>query len=448
MKTFLIMWVGQLVSLLGTAMTRFAVLIWAYQQTGDATTLALLGFFSFGSYVVCSPIAGIWVDRWDKRRTLIFSDLGSGLMTLTMLALYTTGNLQIWHLYLAEILTGAFDSFQLPAYTVATSVLVEKQYYTRTSGLRSLALNASKVIAPFLGGFLLHFIDLDGIMLFDVASFCFAVGVLLFVRIPNPPTSTEGRESRGNIWQEVQFGFRYIFQRPGLRGLLIIFMGIHFFATLTYFAILPAMILARSGGDEMALASVQAAMGIGGVIGGVILSLWGGTKRKIHLVLGGLALSFFLGDFSFAVGRTLPVWIFAGLSADFFIPFIVGANRAIWQMKVPPDIQGRVFSVQSMMQEGMMPIGYLMAGPLADHVFGPAMMPGGSLADTFGWLVGTGPGAGMGLMFIFTWFFGTLMGTSGYFFASVRNVESDLPDIQETTPEIVAGLAAEAAVGD
>jgi hypothetical protein len=140
--------------------------------------------------------------------------------------------------------------------------------------------------------------------------------------------------------------------------------------------------------------------------------------------------------------------IFAGLSADFFIPFIVGANRAIWQMKVPPDIQGRVFSVQSMMQEGMMPIGYLMAGPLADHVFGPAMMPGGSLADTFGWLVGTGPGAGMGLMFIFTWFFGTLMGTSGYFFASVRNVESDLPDIQETTPEIVAGLAAETAVGD
>ncbi len=445
MKTFLIIWVGQLVSLMGTAMTRFAILIWAYQQTGDATTLALLGFFSFGSFVVCSPIAGIWVDRWDKRRILIFSDLGSGVMTLTLLALYSTGSLHIWHLYVAQILTGLFDSFQFPAYTVATSVLVEKQHYTRTSGLRSLALNSSKVVAPFLGGFLLNFIDLDGVMLVDVLSFCFAVGVLLFVRIPNPPASDEGKHARGSVWQQLQFGFRYIFQRPGLRGLLLIFMGIHFLATLTYFAILPAMILARSGGDEMALAGVQAAMGIGGVIGGVMLSVWGGTRRKIHMVLGGLAISFFLGDFSFAVGRGLPVWIFAGLSADFFIPFIVGANRAIWQMKVPMDIQGRIFSVQNMMQESMMPIAYLMAGPLADRVLEPAMMPGGSLADTFGWLVGTGPGAGMGLMFIFTWFFGTLVGASGYLFASVRNIESDLPDVEETLP---VGLPAELAVGD
>lgn len=443
MKTFLIMWVGQLVSLMGTAMTRFAVLIWAYQQTGDATTLALLGFFSFGSFVVCSPIAGVWVDRWDKRRILIFSDLGSGVMTLTMLALYSTGSLHIWHLYVAQILTGLFDSFQFPAYTVATSVLVDKKDYTRTSGLRSLALNSSKVIAPFLGGFLLNFIDLNGVMLVDVLSFCFAVGVLLFVRIPNPPTSDEGKQARGSVWQQLQFGFRYIFQRPGLRGLLLIFMAIHFLATLTYFAILPAMILARSGGDEMALASVQAAMGIGGVIGGVMLSVWGGTRRKIHLVLGGLAISFFLGDFSFAVGRSLPVWIFAGLSADFFIPFIVGANRAIWQMKVPMDIQGRIFSVQYMMQESMMPIAYLIAGPLADRVLEPAMMPGGSLADTFGWLVGTGPGAGMGLMFIFTWFFGTLVGASGYLFASVRNI--DLPDVEEPIP---VGLTAELAVGD
>lgn len=264
MKTFTIIWFGQLVSLLGTAMTRFALLIWAYEQTGDATTLALLGFFAFIFRIVLSPVAGVVVDRLDRRLVLLLADLGSGVMTLGMLLLFASGHLHIWHLYVAEALTGAFEAFQIPAYSAATTLLIPKQHLTRASGMRSLAVNASTVFAPFMAGILLRLIDIDGVMLIDVATFLMAMVTLLIVRIPRPTLSADGQAARGNWRQQMCFGFHYIGQRPGLLGLLLLFMAINLFATLTYFSVLPAMILARTGGDEVALGTVQAALGVGG----------------------------------------------------------------------------------------------------------------------------------------------------------------------------------------
>lgn len=432
MKTFTIIWFGQLISLIGTAMTRFALLIWAYKQTGSATTVALLGFFSFVPYVLVSPLAGVWIDRLDRRRVMILADVGAGLMTVGMLGLYATGHLAIWHLYLAEALTGMFEAFQLPAYSAATTMLIPKEHLTRASGMRSIADSASQIIGPFLGGALLVFIDIDGVMLVDIATFLAATLLLLVVRIPNPPANVEDVTLAPNLWRELRFGFSYIQQRPGLLGLLLIFSGISFAAALTYFAILPSLILARTGNNELALSSVQAALGVGGVVGGFILGIWGGPRRKIHGVLAASALSFWLGDLLFAVGRSVPVWVIGAFLASFFVPFIVGANRAIWQAKVAPGVQGRIFSTQSMLQTASMPLGYLIAGPLADYVFEPAMAPGGALADTFGWLVGVGPGAGMGLMFVCTAILGTVVSLSGYLLARVRRVEDELPDYDAT----------------
>ncbi|MBZ0304370.1 MAG: MFS transporter [Anaerolineae bacterium] len=428
MRTFTIIWAGQFVSLLGTAMTRFALMIWAYQQTGEATTLALLGFFSFIFQIVLSPVAGVIVDRFDRRWIMLLTDLGSGLMTVIMLLLYASGGLQIWHLYAAEALTGAFETFQLPAYSAATTMLVPRQHFARASGMRSLALEASRVFAPFTAGFLLTLIDISGVMVIDVATFLVAMVTLLIVRIPRPPVTAEGRAAAGGWRQEVRYGFRYIFQRPGLAGLLAVMVGIHFFATLAYFSILPAMILARTGNDQLVLATVQSVMGIGGVIGGLLLSLWGGPKRQIHAIFAGTALSYLLGDLLFALGRGLEMWMIAGFCAAIFIPFISGANRAIWQAKVAPDVQGRVFAVQSMLQGAAMALGYLVAGPLADRVLEPAMQPGGALAGVFGGLVGTGPGTGMALIFIITATFGALIALSGYLVPALRNIETELPD--------------------
>ena len=337
MRTFIIIWFGQLVSLLGTAMTRFALLIWAYEQTGKATTLALLGFFSFGLDLLLSPIAGVWIDRWDRRMVLLFADLGAGLMTVTMLVLYMTGALQIWHLYVVQTLTGGFTAFQGPAYTAATTMLVPKSQYTRTSGMRSLASSASQVFAPTFAGVMLRLIGIGGVMLVDIATFLVAMITLLIMRIPHP-TAMQADSAESQIWREIGFGFRYIRRRHSLLGLIIIFMGINFFAALTYFSILPAMILARSGRDELTLASVQAALGIGGVVGGLLVSTWGGPKRKIHSICAGTALSFLLGDFLLALGRNVQTWALAAFLAALFIPFISSAHRAIWQAKVAPEV--------------------------------------------------------------------------------------------------------------
>ncbi len=428
LATFTIIWSGQLASLLGTGLTRFALLLWLYEQTGRATSIALLGFFSFGASVITSPFAGVLVDRLDRRWVLIGADTGAGLMTLLLFVLHTFGGLQVWHLYLASALTGVFEAFQIPAFTAATTMLVPKSQYARASGMRSLGESIADIGAPLLAGSLLALIGLRGVMLIDIATFLVAVSTLLGVRIPRPAADSVTVQEKHDTWDDVGQGFRYIYRRPGLVGLLIIYSGINLFGTLTYLALMPSMILARTGGYRIALASVQAALGLGGLAGGLCISIWVGPKRRIHGILAGTALSFLLGDFLFAVGRGVSVWLLAAFVAAFFLPVMSASNRAIWQAKVPPALQGRVFAVQVMLQRTMMPVGYLVAGPLADHVFEPAMAKGGALAPIFGHLVGQGPGAGMALMFAGTAILGTAMCLVGYAFRTVRRVEDDLPD--------------------
>jgi MFS family permease len=309
------------------------------------------------------------------------------------------------------------------------SILVPRRQLARMNGLRSLSWDTTNVLAPVLGGLLLIRVGLNSVFLVDLVTLCIAIGTLSIVRIPRPATSSEGRAARDSgFWQELTFGTRYIVRHGGLLGLVIIFMLIYLFASLTYFGILPAMILKRSGGDELVLSSVQAVLGAGGIVGGILMTIWGGPRRKIHGVLGFCAASFLLGDLLFAVGRTQAVWLLAAFATTFFIPFIGSSNRAIWQSKVPLDIQGRVLGASYALQQITRPIGYLLAGPLADRIFEPAMMSGGALNGTFGWLVGSGPGAGMGLMFVCTAIFGTLSCLGGYLFPALRNVEQDLPD--------------------
>jgi MFS transporter, DHA3 family, macrolide efflux protein len=428
LRTFGIIWCGQLVSLLGTAMTRFALLIWVNQQTGKATPLALLTVFSFGPHVLISPLAGVLIDRMDRRWVMWFADFGAALLTAALLALYTTGDLRIWHLYVAEALTGICEAFQSPAYSAAISTLVPKELYARVSAMRSMAYSVSQVLAPSFAGVLLGWVTLRGIMLIDLATFLVAMLALAVVRIPRPAVTPEDRAARGSAWREAGFGFRYIFQRPGLMGLLLIFLGINLIASLTWFALLDPMILARSGKNALSLASVKSALGLGALAGGLAVSVWGGPRRRIHGILAGAAISFLSSDLLLAVGKQTPVWALAGFLGSFFIPFIMSANHSIWQAKVAPGVQGRVFSVQGMLQTATIPVGGLLAGPLADHLFEPAMAANGRLAPLFGWLVGTGPGAGMALMFAGTALLGAGMSLSGYLFPAVRHVEEDLPD--------------------
>ncbi|MFX1563230.1 MAG: MFS transporter [Promethearchaeota archaeon] len=427
MAAFLIIWIGQVVSLLGTAMTGFALTIWAWLITGEATVLALMGFFQVGPILLVSPFAGVLVDRWNRRLTMMLSDLAAVLSTMAVLLLFMTNNLQIWHLYVTGAFTGAFQAFQFPAYSAAISMMLPKKQYTRASAMLSMAQTASGIFAPVLAAILLGIIDIAAILIIDVITFMVAIATLLLIHIPHPTVTEAGRKGKGSIWKESAYGFHYIFERPSLLGLQLIFFAINLLITFSGTVQAP-MILARTGNDKIMLGSVQSAGAIGGLVGGLLLSIWGGPKRKVHGVLIGMALSSLLGRLLMGFGRDPYVWALAAFFALFFIPIINGSNQAIWQAKVAPDVQGRVFAVRQLIAWATVPVANLLAGPLADHIFEPAMMPDGGLATMFGGAVGTGPGAGMSLMFIIAGILGILVSLGGYAFHIVRNAEDILPD--------------------
>ena len=426
-RGFTVIWLGQVLSLLGTGMTRFALTIWAYQMTGSATALAMVAFFSFGPTVLLSPIAGALVDRWNRKLVMMLGDLGAGLATVALLLLYVTGNLQVWHLFAAGAFASAFEAFQFPAFSAAVTMMLPKEQYARASGMMSMADSIAGIAAPILAGILTVAIGIGGIMIIDVITFMIAVSVVLLVRVPQPKQTSAGAEAHGSLWQESLFGFRYILQRPSLLGLQLMFFQSNLFANFGW-VLLAAMILARTGKDELALGTVQSMLGLGGLVGGLWLSVWGGPKRKVHGVLMGMIASSLLGTVVLGVGQSLPVWLAGAFFTMFLMPIINGSNQAIWQAKVAPDVQGRVFAARRLIAQITAPLAMILAGPLADRLFEPALRPGGPFVPLFGGLVGSGPGAGIGLIFVLTGLLGAFFAAVGYLVPAIRNAEEILPD--------------------
>ncbi|MBK5108915.1 MAG: MFS transporter [Anaerolineales bacterium] len=430
MFAFSIVWVGQAVSLLGTSMTAFALTIWAYELTGTATALALAGFFHVTPLLIFSPIAGAIVDRSNRKLMMMLSDLGSGIAAIGILVLFMTGQLELWHLFVANAITGIFQTFQWPAYSAAITMIVPKKHYARAHAMNELAGNTSGIFAPLLAGALLPFIGLGGILTIDIITFLVAVGALLIVKIPQPEATEEGAESRGSIWKESAYGFRYIFKRPSLLGLQTVFMIGNFFATMAYTLFAP-MVLARTDSNSLIYGSVQTAGAIGGVFGGLLMSAWGGTKKKVYGVLSGWFIAGF-GTTVIGLGQALPVWAVGNFIGAATIPLINSSNQAIWQAKVAPDLQGRVFATRRMIAWFVTPIATLLVGPLADLVFEPAMSEPSFLSASFGPLVGYGAGAGMALIMVFCGLAMAGVGVGSYGVRVVRDAESILPDHQVT----------------
>src|SRR5450830_554233 len=215
-RAFLLVWSGQVLSMVGSAMTAFALSIWAYQKTGLATSLALVDFFFLGPTIVATPLAAVYVDRWNRQLTMMLSDLVAVAATIAALALYLSGHLQIWHLYVAASLQGLGSAFQWPAYSAAISQMMPKEHYARASGLMSLADSDSLIIAPILAGLLIRFIHVGGIMTIDIVTFGIAVLALLAVEIPRHVPDVSVQES---MWRQMTFGFRFIRERGPLLSL-------------------------------------------------------------------------------------------------------------------------------------------------------------------------------------------------------------------------------------
>jgi len=430
MLAFTIIWIGQMFSLLGTSMTGFGLTIWAWKVTGQATALALVGFFAFAPVVLVSPIAGAIVDRYDRKKVMMLADLAAGLPTVAVLLLYVTGNLQIWNLYITGAISGAFQAFHFPAYSAAVTMMLPKKHYGRANGMLATAQFASTIFAPVVAGLLIASFGLSGgvktVMMIDITTFLVAIGMLFFVHIPRPPTTEAGRKGIGSIWKESLYGFRYIYERPSLLGLQLTFFVANLVGAFGNTLLAP-MILARTNDNSILLGTAMSAAGVGGLIGSIVLAVWGGPKRRVHGVLLGLVFISLFGSLVMGLGRDLYVWASAAFLAIFFAPITNGSSQAIWQAKVAPDVQGRVFATRLLIAQISVPLAMLIAGPLADAFFEPGMR-GGSLVPVFGWLVGSGPGAGMAVILIIAGIFGVATGVAGYAFRVIRNAEDILPD--------------------
>lgn len=428
MRSFFVIWFGQLISLIGSGLTGFALGVWVYQRTGSVTQFALISVFTMLPGIVISPIAGAIVDRYNRRWIMILSDSGAAASTLAIALLLGTGRLQIWHIYLATGISSTFSAFQWPAYRAAISTIVPKEQLGRASGMTQLGEAAAQLVSPVLAGFLLGIIQLHGIILLDFATFLFSLVTLLLVRFAEVKDRVDSETSIQSLLRDVTYGWNYITTRPGLFALLLFFAADNLIVGMVQILFTP---LVLSITTAAVLGTMMSIGGIGMLCGSILISTWGGPKKLIYGVfvfefLSGLCVVF-------AGFRTeIPLLTLAAFLFFFGVPIINGCSQAIWQKKVALDVQGRVFAVTRAIAWSSLPLAYLLAGPLADRVFEPLMVRDGLLANSVGQIIGVGEGRGIGLLFILMGCFSILVTITAYQYPRLRQVETEIPDAINT----------------
>jgi len=426
MAAFVLIWLGQFVSVAGSFMTSFALGIWAWEKTGSAQALAMVGVFTYAPLIIVTPLVGVLVDRWNRKLVMMLSDLGAVLASVVVFFLYISGDLEIWHIYATTAFASVFQAFQWPAYSATVTLMIPKKDYSRASGMISMVESASNVIGPVLAGSLIGIIGVRGILIIDILTFFIAIFTLLIAVVPQPVVE-KTQFTFQKFWKDMTFGFKFIFSRPGLLGLQLVFFAANFMTVIGWTVINP-MVLARTG-DAQILGFVQSFSAVGGLVGAVFLTIWGGPKRLVNGILLGWILNGILGRFLMGITDQPWVWMVSVFLLAFFMPTINGSNQAIWQKKVQPEQQGRVFAVRRFIAQITIPISMALSGWLADSVFEPAFQSGtGWLPRTFGGIVGVGPGSGMSLMIVFSGLLVALVGFIGTFSKPIRDVETELPD--------------------
>jgi MFS family permease len=419
--------IGQAVSILASSMTGFALSIWVFQKTNSATSLGVMTSAFTLPYLLIIPLAGVMVDRYNRKLMMAVSDLAAGLGTVAILVFYISGNLQVWHFYIVNVIIGLGNAFQWPAYSSAITTMVPKEQYGRANGMMSLVQAGPGVVAPVLAGALMPFIGLQGILVIDVITFVLAIGVLMMIVVPSPKKTAEGQAGKGSLLQEATYGFKYIFQRPSLVGFVIMLFAANFFLGFPNSVHVP-MILSRTGNNSLILGSVETAGAISWTLGSLVVSAWGGPKRRIHGTLLGWSVYCLFGNILFGLGRSVGIWIPAILVGGMGSNIGIATSTAILQAKVAPDVQGRVFSARRLLTWFPDTFTPVLGGLLADRIMEPAMQQQTWLTRIFGWMVGTGPGSGMAVMMIVFGVFTILALMSGYVYPKIRNMEDLLPD--------------------
>ncbi len=428
MKTFFTVWIGQVVSILGSSMTGFALGVWVFQETGSATSFALTLLFNMLPKALVAPFAGVLADRYNRRRMMIFTDLGAGIATIVVAVLFASGNLSPWHIYLLTAVNAGASAFQGPAFGAAVTQLVPRAQLGRANGMQQLGEGIGQVLAPMLAGIFIGAFGLASVLLVDMLTFLIAVVALLLVRFPgSPKAESGGSDAKASWYTQLGQAVNYLWSRPGLLGLMLVFTLVNFFVGMAE-AVLTPMVLYFTNPENLGL--IMTIGGIGMLAGSLLMTAFGGGQRKVYAVFGAYA---FLGAAVFLAGLrpSVPLVSIAVFLAFFSLPTVMGASQAIMQTKVAPMIQGRVFGLRIFLNTLSFALAYLLGGILADGFFEPMMATNGDLADSIGRMIGVGPGRGMGLMFVLVGFLSVLSALSAFAHPRIRRVEIELPDIQE-----------------
>ncbi len=408
LRPFLTLWLGQVFSLLGSQLVQFALIWWLTQQTGSATVLAMASIVGLVPQVVLGPFVGPLVDRWNRKRTMMLVDASVALATLALAVLFWLGLAEIWHVYAILFIRALGGTFHGPAISASTSLMVPPEHLTRVQGLNQMLNGGLSIISAPLGALLLQLLPLQGVLMIDLVTAAIAITTVLLVRVPQPEHAEAATGSAvGQYWQDLRAGLRYVLN---WRGLLIL-MGMATLINLVLspsMSFIPLLVTEHYQGTAWHLSAMEAALGIGVLVGGLLLSAWGGFKSRVltsQMGLVGLGLGVLLSGL--VPFSQFPLAVLAMGMVGLMSSITNGPIMAVLQSVVAPSMQGRVFTLLSSAAMAMMPLGLAVAGPLAD------------------------------VMGVRTWFvIGGLVtlaaGVGGCFIPSLRQIESQKEDPQMT----------------
>lgn len=395
LKYFLILWSTQAFSALGSAMTGFALVIWSYQQEGSALTTAGLTVASYAPYVLLSIFAGSLVDRWDKRKTLVFCDLFAALSTMAVLVLLKTGRLEVWHLYGVNALNGLMNTIQQPASELAVTLLTPREQVQRVGGLRSLSSSLTTLLAPALATAVLTLAGLEAVIAIDLVTCGAAVGsVLLIIRFPEEGGPGERVPVLRSAWEGVQ----WLRRNRGILDIILFLAAINLIASV-YNAALAPMVLSRPGGGETALGLVEAATGLAHLTGSLLVTALPQPRSRVRVICNCLLVSMSTENLLLALGRGTGIWCFGAVLGWLLIPMMQANMSALLRLRIPVEMQARVYAARNTLQFFTIPLGYLLGGWLVDLVCEPLMARLGPDAALTA-LLGSGKGSGAALLFL------------------------------------------------
>lgn len=395
LKPYLMLWSTQTLSTLGSGMTGYALVLWLYLQSGSALQTALLSICSYGPYVAMSIFAGALSDRWNKKRTVLVCDSMAALSTLVIFILLKAGSLQVWHLYVLNAVGGLMNSVQQPAGEVITTLLTPKEFYQKTSGLRSLSQSLNSILTPILATALFSFSGISLVIAVDLITFAAAFFTLWkLIPIPEQEAPQAARES---LLTSTRTGLIWLKQTPLILHLILFLACINLVASI-YNAALPAMILSKAIGSETILGIVNTCVGAATLCGSVLATLLPAPKNRVRAICLCLFLSMSTENFLLAFGTHPLVWCIGAVLGWLLIPIMNANLDVIYRSTIPTEIQGRVYACRNTLQFFTIPVGYLLGGILVDRVFEPllAQQPIGSLLPQ---LFGAEKGAGAAALF-------------------------------------------------